>query len=161
MDQNDLKNLPRNTQILLGVGLLAFIATFFPFDGIHEHGFGADENAWNGVAGVLGALAITLGLVAAVAQTLAAESMPKLGVSWSFIMAALGAFATLMFIIHWIALPSDTVFGVHFGLSLQWGGYLEIILCIVFTAVAGMMLRESGEAMPWANHGGTAAPPAA
>lgn len=60
MDQNDVKALPRNVQLLLGAGLLAFIATFFPFDGIHEHGLGADENAWNGVAGVLGALAITL-----------------------------------------------------------------------------------------------------
>jgi hypothetical protein len=160
MDQNDVTNLPRNVQIMLGVGLLAFIATFFPFDGIHEHGLGADENAWNGVAGVLGALAIMLGFVVVVGQTFAAANMPKLGVSWSFITAALGAFATLMFVIHWIALPSETVFGVHFGLSLQWGGYIEIILCIVFTAVAVMMLRESGEAMPWDSQG-AAAPPAA
>ena len=160
MDQDDIKALPRNVQILLGVGLLAFIATFFPFDGIHEHGLGADENAWNGVAGVLGALAITLGFLAALGQTFAAASMPKLAVSWAFITAALGAFATFMFIIHWIALPSDEVFGVHIGLSLQWGGYVEIILCVVFTAVALMMLRESGEAMPWENRG-DAAPPAA
>ncbi|HEX4655652.1 MAG TPA: hypothetical protein VH274_07915 [Mycobacteriales bacterium] len=160
MDQNDVTNLPRNVQIMLGVGLLAFIATFFPFDGIHEHGLGADENAWNGVAGVLGALAIMLGFVVVVGQTFAAANMPKLGVSWSFITTALGAFATLMFVIHWIALPSETVFGVHFGLSLQWGGYIEIILCIVFTAVAVMMLRESGEAMPWDSQG-AAAPPAA
>jgi hypothetical protein len=160
MDQNDVTNLPRNVQIMLGAGLLAFIATFFPFDGIHEHGLGADENAWNGVAGVLGALAITLGFAVAVGQSFAAASLPKLSISWSFITAALGAFATLMFIIHWIALPSATVFGVHFGLSLQWGGYVEIILCIAFTAVAVMMLRESGEAMPWDNHGATA-PPAA
>ena len=159
MDQNDVTNLPRNVQILLGAGLLAFIATFFPFDGIHFHGLGANENAWNGVAGVLGALAITLGFGAALAQTFAAASMPKLSVSWTFITATLGAFATLMFIIHWIALPSDTVFGVHFGLTLQWGGYVEIILCIIFTAVAVMMLRESGETMPWDS--GSAAPPAA
>ena len=160
MDQNDVKALPRNVQILLGAGLLAFIATFFPFDGIHEHGLGADENAWNGVAGVLGAVAITLGFLVALGQTFAVASMPKLAVSWSFITAALGAFATLMFIIHWIALPSDEVFGVHFGLSLQWGGYVEIILCIIFTAVAVMMLRESGESMPWENRG-AAPPPAA
>jgi hypothetical protein len=160
MNLNDVTNLPRNVQIMLGVGLLAFIATFFPFDVIHEHGLGADENAWNGVAGVLGALAIMLGFVVVVGQTFAAANMPKLGVSWSFITAALGAFATLMFVIHWIALPSETVFGVHFGLSLQWGGYIEIILCIVFTAVAVMMLRESGEAMPWESQG-AAAPPAA
>lgn len=160
MDQNDVTNLPRNVQILLGAGLLAFIATFFPFDGIHFHGVGANENAWNGIAGVLGALAITLGLAVAVAQTFAAASMPKLGVSWSFITASLGAFATVMFIIHWIALPSDTVFGVHFGLTLQWGGYVEIILCIIFTAVAVMLLRETGEAMPWESHGTTPAPPA-
>lgn len=160
MDQNDVKALPRNVQLLLGAGLLAFIATFFPFDGIHEHGLGADENAWNGVAGVLGALAITLAALCALAQTFAAASLPRLGVSWSFITAALGAFATLMFIIHWIALPSATVFGVHFGLSLQWGGYLEIILSIIFTGAAVALLRESGEPMPWHSEG-VSAPPAA
>jgi hypothetical protein len=160
MDQNDIKTLPRKSQILLGAGLLAFIATFFPFDGIHLHGLGADENAWNGVAGVLGALAITVGFAVAVGQTFAAANMPTLGVSWTFLTAGLGAVATLLFIIHWIALPSENVFGVHFGLSLQWGGYVEIILCIVFTAVAVTMLRESGEAMPWDGNG-SSSPPAA
>jgi len=149
MDQNDITTLPRNTQLLLATGLLAFIATFFPFDGIHLHGLGADENAWNGVAGVLGALAITLGFAVAVGQTFAVASMPKLGVSWTFLTAGLGGVATLLFIIHWIALPSENVFGFHFGLSLQWGGYVEIILCIAFTVLAVAMLRESGEAMPW------------
>lgn len=159
MDQTDVTSLPRNVQILLGAGLLAFIATFFPFDGIHFHGFGANENAWNGIAGVLGALAITLGFAAALAETFAAASLPKLSVSWRFITASLGAFATLMFIIHWIALPSNTVLGVHFGLTLQWGGYFEIIVSIIFTVVAVMLLRESGEAMP--GDSGSAAPPAA
>ena len=160
MDQNDIKALPRNTQILLGVGLLAFIATFFPFDGIHFRGVGADENAWNGVAGVLGALAITLAFAVVVGQTFAAASMPQLGVSWAFLTAGLGAVASLLFIIHWIALPSENVFGIHFGLSLQWGGYVEIILCIVFTVIAVMNLRETGEAMPWES-GGSSAPPSA
>lgn len=160
MDQNDIKALPRNTQMLLATGLLAFIATFFPFDGIHFRGLGANENAWNGVAGVLGALAITLAFAVAVGQAFAATSLPKLGVSWTFLTAGLGAAASLLFVIHWIALPSENVFGVHFGLSLQWGGYIEIISCIVFTAVAVALLRESGEAMPWEG-GGTAAPPSA
>jgi hypothetical protein len=151
--------MPRELQALLAVAALAFIGTFFPFDGIHFHGVGANENAWHGIAGVLGALAVTLAAVAIFVQVFAASSMPALSVSWNFIVAALAAFATVMFIIHWIALPHDDFLGQRFGLSLQWGGYLEIIFCIVLTVLAVMRLRAAGEAMPWAGH--SSAPPAA
>jgi hypothetical protein len=158
MAQIDVRTLPRETQILLGVAVLAFIGTFLPFDGIHLHGVGANEDAWHGVAGVLGSLAITLALAVAAGQVFAAASMPLLSVSWNFVLTAFAALATVLFVVHWIALPGEDLLGVHYGLSLQWGGYVEILLCIGLTVLAAMRLRETGETMPWAK--GASAPPA-
>jgi hypothetical protein len=158
MAETDLRSLPRETQVMLAAAVLAFIATFLPFDGIHIHGVGGNENAWNGIAGVFGSLAVVAAAAVVAGMVLAPTSVPALRVSWNFIVAALAAFASLMFIIHWIALPSSDFLGIHYGLSLQWGGYIEILACLVLTALAVLRLRASGEAMPWAGHD-AAAPP--
>jgi hypothetical protein len=157
----DLKALPRNDQILLGAAALAFIFTFLPFDGIHSHGVGANESAWHGAPGVLACLCVVLALVIALAQTFAAENLPKLAVSWNMVLTGLGALAVILYVIRWLTLPSNSVFGVSYSVTLQWGGYVEIVLCVVFTAFAFMRVRESGEAMPWENRGtAPTAPPA-
>ena len=161
MDQNDIKNLPRNTQIMLGAAVLAFIFTFLPFDGVHSHGFGVDRNAWHGFTGVVGCLFVLATLLVLLMQTFAADSLPEIPASWNVVALALSGLATIFFILRWIVLPSETAFGITISDSLQWGGYLEILLCIVVTAFAFMRLRESGEALPWDTRGSAATPPPA
>jgi hypothetical protein len=153
MAETDLRSLPRETQWMLGAALVAFIATFLPFDGIHIHGIGGNESAWNGIAGVLGSLAVVAAAAVIAVLVFARANLPVLKVTWNFLVAALAGFAALMFIIHWIALPSSDFLGVHYGLSLQWGGYIEILACLVLTVLAVLRLRASGEPMPWAAHG--------
>jgi hypothetical protein len=162
MTERDLRQLPRNTQIMLGAAILAFVFTFLPFDGVHSHGFGVDRNAWHGFTGVVGCLLVLATLVVLLGQTFAAESLPEIPASWNVVAVALSGLAVIFFILRWLVLPSETAFGITISDSLQWGGYIEILLCIVVTAFALMRLRESGDAMPWAPRGEAAPqPPAA
>jgi hypothetical protein len=158
MAQTDVRALPRETQLMLAAALVAFVATFLPFDGIHIGGAGANENAWNGTAGVLGSLAVVTVAAVVAGIVFAPANLPDLKVAWNFVVAALAGFASLMFIIHWIALPSSDFLGVHYGLSLQWGGYIEILACLLLTVLAGLRLRASGEPLPWAGHSESAPP---
>jgi len=162
MDQSDIKNLPRNTQIMLGAAILAFIFTLLPFDGVHSHGFGVNRNAWHGFTGVVGSLLVLATLLLLLAQTFAPRSLPETPASWNVVAVALSGLAALFFIIRWISLPSESAFGITISDSLQWGGYILILLCIVITVLAFLRVREAGEPMPWAQHGGAAPqPPAA
>ena len=161
MDQNDIKNLPRNTQILLGAAVLAFIFTRLPFDGVHVGGVGADRNAWHGFTGVVGCLLVVAALIVLLVQTFALQNLPSVSMSWNVIVLGLSALATLFFILRWIVLPSEKVFGTTISDELQWAGYILIILCAVMTVFAYLRTKEAGDAMPWDNRGSATPPPAA
>jgi len=161
MDQNDIKNLPRNDQMILGAGVLAFIASFLPYYGASGSFFGHHEStstsawhSWN----VLALLLILAATVIAAVLVFAAASMPKLPVSPTFAVAALAAVGTLILIIRSFTLDHGKIAGFSYG--LRWGAYVLMILCVVQTVFAAMKLRDSGEAMPWES-GGTPAPPSA
>lgn len=162
MDQNDLKNLPRNDQAVLGLGFLAFIASFFPFYGVSVNvaGFHGSSSitTWHSYA-VLGILLVIAATVVAAAQVFAGSSLPTLPVSWNFLVAGLSALGTLLIILR--GFTYDTASAPGGSVGLKWGFYVVMILCILQVVFAVMRLRESGEAMPWANRGDTAAPPAA
>jgi hypothetical protein len=159
MDQNDIKSLPRNTQILLATTVLAFIFTFLPFDGVHVSGVGADRNAWHGFTGVVGSLLVLVTLVVVLLQTFAAQNLPSISMSWNVVAFATSALATLFYILRWLFLPSEKAFGVTISDELQWAGYILIILCAVTAVFAFLRTKEAGDAMPWDNRGGGAAPP--
>jgi fucose 4-O-acetylase-like acetyltransferase len=159
MDQNDIKNLPRNDQGVLVAGVLAFIASFFPYYGASEHFLGqtasASTSAWHGW-NVVALLLILLATLAAAVQVFAASSAPNMPVSLTFVVAAASAIGTVILIIRSFTLSHGSVAGFSYG--LKWGAYVLMILCIAQVAFAVMRLRASGEAMPWENRG--AAPPA-
>ena len=159
MDQNDLKNLPRNDQAVLGLGILAFIASFFPFYGasVSVAGFHASKNwsTWHSYA-VLGILLVLAATVLAAAQVFGGSSLPEMPVSVNFLVAALSALGTLLIILRGFTYDSESVPGASVG--LKWGFYVVMIVCLAQVAFAVMRLRESGEAMPWAQRGGPAAP---
>ena len=162
MDQNDLKNLPRNDQAVLGLGILAFIVSFFPYYGASGtflgHNASTSTSAWHGW-NVLALLLILAATIVAAAMVFAADSLPELPVSLNFVVAAMSALGSLILIIRSFTLDHGSIGPVDYG--LRWGAYVLMIVCVAQAVFAFMRLRESGEAMPWANRGNTAAPPAA
>jgi hypothetical protein len=161
VDQNDIKNLPRNDQAVIGLGILAFIASFFPFYGVTVNvgGFKGSSSisTWHSYA-VLGILLVLAATILAAAQVFAGSSLPSMPVSANFLVAGLAALGTLLIIIRGFTYDSASAPGASVG--LKWGFYVVMIVCLAQVAFAVMRLRESGEAMPWESRG-SAAPPAA
>jgi hypothetical protein len=153
----DLKSLDRNDQGVLGAGVLAFIASFFPYYGATYLGHSASTSAWHGW-NVFALLLILLATLVAAAQIFAPESVPQTPVSLNFIVAALSALGTLILIIRSFTLDSGNLGGFSYG--LKWGAYVLMILCVIQVVFAVMRLRASGEAMPWENRGAASPPPA-
>ena len=157
----DFRSLDRNDQMILGAGVLAFIASFFPYYGASGSLFGHHEStstsawhSWN----VLALLLIMAATLVAAALVFATESLPEVPVSLNFVVAALAGVGTLILIIRSFTLDHGNIAGFSYG--LRWGAYLLMVLCVVQTAFAFMRLRASGDAMPWDNRGATPTPPA-
>lgn len=162
MDQNDIKNLPRSDQGVLAAGLLAFIASFFPFYGVSidigPFSGSSSINTWHSYA-VLGILLVIAATVLAAMQVFAASSLPDMPVSGNFLVAGLSALGTLLIIVR--GFTYDTVSGPGGSLGLRWGFYVVMIFCLAQVVFTAMRLRASGEAMPWHHDSGAAAPPSA
>ena len=161
MDQDDIKALPRNDQAVLGLGVLAFIASFFPFYGVSVNlgGFKASEsiNTWHSYA-VLGILLVLAATLLAAAQVFAGSSLPSMPMSANFLVAALAAVGTLLIVIRGFTYDSASTPGGSVG--LKWGFYVMLVVCVAQVVFAVIRLRASCESMPWENRG-DAAPPAA
>ena len=161
MDQNDVKNLPRNDQAVLGLGVLAFIASFFPFYGVTVKFGGISGSSsittWHSYA-VLGILLVLAATVVAGVQIFSGSSLPSMPVSANFLVAGLSALGTLLIIIRGFTYDTASAPGASVG--LKWGFYVVMIVCLAQVVFAAMRLRESGEAMPWDNRS-TTNPPAA
>jgi hypothetical protein len=163
MAERDLRQLPRNDQGVLAAGVLVFIATFFPYYGYSLSGSFAGTplgiggshswTAWHSYA-TLGLLLVLAAAVVAAVQTLAADSLPEIGVSWSMVVLGLSALGTLLFIIRSFTLDSGNIGPLSYG--LKWGAYVVMVLCLAQTAFAFLRVRATGEPMPWAHHGGAA-----
>ena len=164
----DLRQLPREDQALVGVGVLAFIASFLPYYGASLHGmpgrpllFGGNVStsvtAWHGwnIVALLLMLAVTA--IAAVRALAPETELPSLPVSWNFILVAVSAVSSLIYVVRTFTLDSGNVLGIDFG--LRWGAYVLLILLLAHTVLAAMRLRSSGEATRWTDAG--ASPPPA
>ncbi|MDQ1696034.1 MAG: hypothetical protein QOJ03_1387 [Frankiaceae bacterium] len=167
MDQNDIKNLPRNDQILLGVGILAFIASFFPFWGVSYSGPEAgllggsgssSVSAWHSY-GTLGVLLIIAATALSAVLVFGRSSLPEIPVSWNVVLVGLSALGTILIILRGFTYDSGSIGPLDYG--LRWGAYVLMILCLAQTALAFLRFRATGEPMPWASQGGAATPPAA
>lgn len=161
----DMRSMPRIDLALIGLGVLVFIASFFPWYGYNFNfgGFGsgsASINSWHSWA-VLALLLLLAGTVVAAVLIFAGANLPRLPVSWNFVVLALIALGTLIYIIRTFTL--DTASGDGGSVGLKWGAYVVMIFALAQTVVAFLRLRESGEAMPWqggaATSGGSAGAP--
>jgi Family of unknown function (DUF5336) len=162
MAQPDFRTMPRNDQGVLAAGVLAFIASFFPYYGasVNAGGFhgSSSTSAWHSYATLALILVIAATAVAAV-QLFSPTSLPQTSMSWNFVVLALSAVGTLLLVIRSFTLDSGDIGGLSYG--LRWGAYVLMILCVVQTVFAFLRMRAAGEAMPWAHGGAAPNPPAA
>jgi hypothetical protein len=156
----DVRQLPRNDQAVIGLGILIFIASFFPWYGysVHAGGFNASDSisSWHSWATIALLLLIAATALAAV-QVFTGASLPKTAVSWNVVVLGLAALGTLLYIIRSFTL--DTASGVGGSVGLKWGAYAVMILALLQTVFAFLRVREAGDAMPWENRGGTTTAP--
>jgi hypothetical protein len=140
----DLKQVSRNDKGLIGAGIVAFIASFLPFVGISGNVLGvhydAHINAWHGY-GILGLFLIFIAAGIAAARVFGGVSLPKLPVGPNVLVAALALLGTLLVFLYGITYGNGT--------SIQWGGWILIIVGIVETVFAVMNFRSSGEKLAW------------
>jgi hypothetical protein len=163
----DVRSLPRNDQGLIAAGVLAFIASFFPYYGYSVSGrsgdllgFNASHSwtAWHSYA-TLALLLVIAATVIAAAQVFSGESLPQIGVSWNIVVLGVSALGTLLFIIRSFTFDSGDIGPVSYG--LKWGAYVVMILCIAQAVFAYLRVRAAGEAMPWQQSGAAPHPPTA
>jgi hypothetical protein len=168
MESSDFRQLPRNDQGVLAAGVLALIASFFPYYGYSVSGKAGDLlgfnsshswTAWHSYATFALLLMIAATAIAA-AQVFAKDALPDIGVSWNMVVLGLSGLGALLFIIRSFTFDSGDIGPLSYG--LKWGAYVVMVLMVAQTAFAFMRVRASGEAMPWAHPGGAAPhPPAA
>jgi hypothetical protein len=147
---DDLKNLNRNDQVVLGAGVLALIVSlFFPIWGYSYHlsgiGASASINAWHGWAG-FGMFLVLVATLIAAARVFAASSLPTIPVGLNLLTLALSGLGTIIVIIRELTYPHASIGGGSYG--VKWGGYLLFILLIAQAVAAFLLFRTSGEAMP-------------
>jgi hypothetical protein len=163
MAQTDLRSLPRNDQLFLGLGVLVLITSFLPWYGssystsfLGRHIDGSySTNAWHGLA-AFGIILMLIATALVLVQLMTDTTLPELRVSWNIVIIALDALGALFIIIKSFDLPHGSVAGISIG--LRWGGWLLILAAVAQVVVGGLRFRESGEPMPWAGHGGSTPP---
>src|SRR5213595_2306436 len=118
MDQNDIKSLPRNDQGVLAAGVLALIASFFPFYGVSVNAAGfsgsSSISTWHSYA-TLGILLVLAATVLAAVQVFAGSSLPELPVSPNFLVAGLSALGTLLIILRAFTYDTASAPGASVG----------------------------------------------
>lgn len=142
MSTPDFKSLSRNDQLALVAGVLAFIASFFPWYGVKFKGalaaFGggsATVTAWHGLA-AFGLVLLLLGLLVVAAQVFAGASLPAIPTSYELVAAGLSCLGALFVIIKSFDLP--TYSGADASVGLRWGGWVLLILVVVQAVVCVM-----------------------
>jgi hypothetical protein len=147
---DDLKNLNRLDQVVLGAGVLGLIVSlFFPIWGVSVSvkgfGGGSSINAWHGLA-AFGMLLVLVATAIAAVRVFAAANLPTMPIGVNLLTFVLSAVGTLIVVIRELTYPHASVPGYSYG--VKWGGYLLFVLLIAQAVAAFMLFRKSGEAMP-------------
>jgi hypothetical protein len=157
----DVRSLPPYDLVVLGSGVLAFIASFFPYYGASVSGsvpgvgsFGSSSTsvtAWHSYS-TLALLLIFIGTIAAAAAIFARDSL-NMPVDARWAAAGLCALGAFLYLIRLFTLPSHHVTlgaGISASEGVRWGGYLLLIIVLVNAAAAVMGALSSDAPAPWA-----------
>jgi hypothetical protein len=159
----DFKAMPRHDQLILGCGVLVFIASFLPWYGVKFKGFGgfsggsSTTDAWHGLA-AFGLVLLLASLIVTAAEIFAKDSLPAAPVSYAIIAAGLACLGALFVIIKSFDLPSGG--GPGFSVGLRWGGWLLLILVVVQAVLNLLKVVHANDAAPAAPSAAPEAPPA-
>ena len=147
----ELKDVPRYDQGVLGLGLLVLVVSFFPYYGASVNAgilhASASVNAWHGWA-LVGIWLIFIATALVGIENFSRDPLPRLQMSWTFIVAALSVIGVICVFLRSVTLPSGQTFGVSYG--MRFGGYLLIAVCVLHAVASCLRLTSSGEQMPWA-----------
>ncbi len=131
-----LKDLHRSRQLILGAGVLLLIFTFFSWQSVEFAGVEvASRNAWHGFWGVLlglATVAILIWVGARTANVAVPENVPD-----GMITAALGLVVFLCALLK--NLTDD---------YSAWASYVGLVLAALVAVGAWMAFQESGESLP-------------
>jgi hypothetical protein len=157
-----VQEINRNDLGVMGAGVLALIASFFPFYGasVSSGVFHASANvsAWHSY-GFVGVLLLLIAAGAIAAQTFAGDSMPSLPVGLHVAAGAAAGLGTLILLLHGLTFSHPTFPGVSYG--MKWGAYVIIVIGAIETVFAVLGMRESGEKMEWQRSPASPPPPVA
>lgn len=152
MAQTDLRELPRNDRVFLGLGVAVFIASFLPWYGASvSASFGgqsisssASVTAWHGWA-ALGVILMLVATLIVAVQRFSDAELPTLMLSWTRVVLLIDVVGAGIFVIRSIRLPSESVAG--FSVGLRWGGWLLMIVAIAQVVFAALRVRDAGESL--------------
>jgi Family of unknown function (DUF5336) len=155
------RSAPPLAQAVLVTGVLAFIASFFPWYGFSYHGIKIGDTtigggsytwtAWHSysvLALLLMLIATAVAAVVIFVPHVVPDSSP-VGATWA--IAAVAVLAALLELLRVLTLHHGD------GLSIRWGGWVLLILMIAQAVCAVMWALRSGEAAPWAQSSGGSA----
>jgi hypothetical protein len=133
--------VPRHDLVVLGCGLLVFVASFLPWysvtfaGGNAEAGLTGTYNAWHGLEGI-GVLLLLFSVVVAAAEPFVGDGVPALPVR---IVATVVAVAGAALVVtRSFDLPSVGIPGA--SSDLRWGGWVLIVLAIVQAGVSALRM---------------------
>ena len=152
----DLSKLSTSDKVIAGSGIVLFIASFLPWFGVSERGFGSVS--WNGWdtgffwGGIPALIGLALAALVLIPLFAADFKLPDLPVTWG--QAFLGAGALAAFLVVLKLLIGDSYFGVSVG--RQWGLFVAAIAAVAL-AVGGFLKFQEEKS----GAGTSSAPPSA
>jgi hypothetical protein len=151
MAEFDWKRLSRQDQIVIGAGLLGFIALFLPWYGASVIGYSASVSGWSTSYGWLGGLLIVAAGAVLALWRAKAIKLPQ-SVGPAVLVFGLSLIGTVIVILRWITLPKGGggVAGLAtYSYGPRYGIFIALVVGIVQAIVAFMMFRASHEQLPW------------
>jgi hypothetical protein len=156
----DWKQLSTLDRVIAGGAAVAFIALFMPWYGVSVGPFSASVSGWSaGFTGWAGSLLLVIAGVLLVLRRSGA-TLPTFQVGPTVLVAGLAALGLLLVIIRWVSLPRYHISDLSYDAGARYGLYIALIAGIAEVAAAVMVMRASGEKMPWAPVQQSTAPPA-
>jgi hypothetical protein len=137
-----VKNLSRETQAILGGGVLYLIFSFLDWQQVSGFGFTVGRTEWNGVGIIAGLLVIVL-LVWEAARLFAVK-VPLGTLSEGLVSLGIALLLALFTVI---------TFATH-GTARHWPAWVGLILSLVIAVAAVIRARAEGVQMPQARSTG-------
>ena len=153
---DDFKSLNKLDQAVLGLGVVAFILSFFHFitvsvsgaSGLSGLGGYGHITAWHGW-GFFGMLLVLVATALAAVRLFAPTSLPKLPVGINLLTLALSGLGFLFLLIEGLTnMKSEGVTGFKVSEHIGIAGWLLLLVVLGQAAAAFLLFKSSGEVMP-------------